>query len=98
MARSKLPDRIQTARKSQGFRQADLAKLVGVSTQLISAFESGRIVPARHYLEKIAQYTHQPMHYFTGQKLAEVQHRIQHLQQELAELAKVVDSLVQTEE
>ncbi len=97
MRNSTLSQRIQTARKEKNFRQVDLAKLMGISTQLISAFESGRIVPARHYIEQISQYTGQPLHYFTGQKIAEVRSRITHLQEELNELAKVVENLMETD-
>jgi transcriptional regulator with XRE-family HTH domain len=93
----KLGRRIKEARTARGFRQADLAKLVGVSTQSISAFESGRIPPAREYVEKIAHHTQRPLHFFTGQKVAEALARVEQMRKELDELQDILRQAIDGE-
>ena len=73
-----------------GLTQSDLAYRVGISAQSISAFESGRIAPAQKYLEKIAQFTHQPIHYFTGQKVAEALTKVEAMLVELQDIKKIL--------
>ena len=92
-----LGEKIRQARQAKNLRQTDLAKLVGVSAQSISAFESGRIPPAREYIEKIAYYTQRPVHYFTGQKVAEALARVEQLKAELEELHDILSQVVEGE-
>lgn len=96
-AAKKLGQKIKEARVAKGFRQADLAKLVGISTQSISAFESGRIPAAREYIEKIAHHTQRPVHFFTGQKVAEALARVDQLRTELNELHDILSQIVEGE-
>jgi len=90
-----LGKRIQKARHDIGLTQSDLAYRVGISTQSISAFESGRIQPSANYLAKIAQFTHQPLYFFTGQKVAEVADRLAKVTKELKEISEIVGQLVE---
>lgn len=96
-AAKKLGERIRQARQAKNLRQSDLGKLVGLSTQSISAFESGRIPPAREYIEKIAYHTGRPIHFFTGQKVAEALARVEQLQTELKELHEILSQVVEGE-
>ncbi len=96
-ADKKLGERIRQARQAKNLRQSDLGKLVGLSTQSISAFESGRIPPAREYIEKIAYHTGRPIHFFTGQKVAEALARVEQLQTELKELHEILSQVVEGE-
>lgn len=94
-AAKKLGQKIKEARVAKSFRQSDLAKLVGISTQSISAFESGRIPPAREYIEKIAHHTQRPVHFFTGQKVAEALARVEQLRSELDELHDILKQITE---
>jgi len=96
-AAKKLGQKIKEARLGKSFRQSDLAKLVGISTQSISAFESGRIPPARDYIEKIAYHTQRPVHFFTGQKVAEALARVDQLRTELDELREILQQIIEGE-
>ncbi len=95
---SPLAKKIKQARIEAGLKQAELAYRVGISTQSISAFESGRIKPAHKYLEKIAQHTHKPLYFFTGQKVAEALLRIDEILAELAEIRKLLSKVVEGED
>jgi transcriptional regulator with XRE-family HTH domain len=90
--------RIKDARLETGFKQADLAYRVGVSTQLISAFESGRIRPAKNYLEKIAQHTHKPLYFFTGQRVSEALSRVNSMIKELEEIRAILAEAIEGED
>jgi transcriptional regulator with XRE-family HTH domain len=98
MKKTVLGKRIKQARNEMGLTQSDLAYRMGISTQSISAFESGRIAPARVYIEKIAQFTHKPLYFFTGQKVAEVIDRLDKLSTEIAEIKAVVSQLIESDE
>ncbi len=98
MSTKLLAKKIQIARKGMGLTQADLAYRMGVSEQLISAFENGRIQPERKYLEKIAQFTHQPLHFFTGQKILEVAARIDVVQKELTAIQELLTHIIESGE
>jgi len=93
----KLGNKIRQARTDRGMRQADLAKLIGLSVQSISAFESGKIIPGLQHLEKIAYHTHRPVHFFSGQKVAEAMARIDQLVTELTELKQILGQVVEHE-
>jgi transcriptional regulator with XRE-family HTH domain len=94
---SKLGQKIRQAREQKGLRQADLGKLIGLSIQSISAFESGKITPASEHLEKIAYYTERPLHTFTGTRVAEALLRIEQMAKELAELKEILSEVVEQE-
>ncbi len=81
-----------------GFTQGELAYRMGISAQSISAFESGRIPPSSLYLKKIAQFTHQPLYFFTGQKVMEVVDRLEKLTKELDEIRDIVSQLIDADE
>jgi len=93
-----LGEKMKLARQERGLRQSDLAKLVGISHQSISAFESNRIPPAHEYLEKIAYHTQKPLHFFTGQKVTEAVLRVDQLITELEELKKILTKIVEQPE
>lgn len=93
--RISLGEKIKHARIERGLRQVDLAKLVGVSAQSISAFESGRIPPAPEYLELIAHHTSRPLHVFTGQRVSEALVRIDEMIGELKELKNILSQVVE---
>jgi transcriptional regulator with XRE-family HTH domain len=89
--------KIRLAREEMGITQADLAYRVGISTQSISAFEGGRIHPDRKYLTKIAQFTHRPLYFFTGQKVQEILDRLQRVQAELTELTHLLEQVTEAD-
>ena len=93
-----LGKRIKQARSDINLTQSDLAYRIGISAQSISAFESGRIPPSQSYLKKIAQFTHKPLYFFTGQKVAEVVDRLEKLTTELNEIRDIVSQLVEADE
>jgi len=90
-----LANKIKQARTEMGLTQADLAYRMGISTQSISAFETGRIEPERKYLEKIAQFTHKPLHFFVGEKVLAAQMRVEQMIQELEELKKILAEMTE---
>ncbi|MDD6736513.1 MAG: helix-turn-helix transcriptional regulator [Clostridiales bacterium] len=51
-----MKNRIEEIRKSQGIRQEDFAKRLGVSRQTISSLETGRYNPSIFLAHKIAVY------------------------------------------
>jgi transcriptional regulator with XRE-family HTH domain len=51
--------RIAQARREQGLTQAELAKLLGVSTRSVQSYEAGTTVPYRH-ARRIAAVTGRP--------------------------------------
>ena len=92
MAKSifKPSEKIKIARREMGLTQSELAYRMGISPQSISAFESGRIVPERKYLEKIAQFTHKPIYFFTGEKMEEALDRLAKLESEITAIRKLL--------
>ena len=98
MKKNVIGKRIKQARMEMPLTQSELAYRVGISAQSISAFESGRILPSLTYLKKIAQFTHQPLYFFTGQKVMEVLDRLEKMSQELTEIREVVGQLVEIDE
>lgn len=93
MTAKNLGKKIRQARLEFGLTQGDLAYRVGVSTQSISAFESGRIRPAMKHVAKIAQFTHKPLHFFTGQKVLEVLDRVEKVIVELQSIQQVLSEM-----
>jgi transcriptional regulator with XRE-family HTH domain len=93
MAKNVLGKKIKQARQEFGLTQSDLAYRVGISAQLISAFETGRIFPEKNYIEKIAQFTHKPLYFFTGEKVSEALDRVAKMMAELQELQKVLEQI-----
>lgn len=51
-----MKNRIEEIRKSQGIRQEEFAKALGVSRQTISSLETGRYNPSIFLAFKIARY------------------------------------------
>lgn len=51
-----MKNRIEEIRKSQGIRQEEFAKTLGVSRQTISSLETGRYNPSIFLAHKIALY------------------------------------------
>jgi putative transcriptional regulator len=51
-----MENRIEELRKTQGVRQDELAKVLGVSRQTISSLENGRYNPSILLAYKIARY------------------------------------------
>jgi transcriptional regulator with XRE-family HTH domain len=90
MSAKSLGKKIRQARKEMGLTQTDLAYRVGISTQSISAFESGRIRPDMKYVEKIAQFTHKPLFFFTGERVMVAINRVEKMIQELTELKEIL--------
>jgi transcriptional regulator with XRE-family HTH domain len=86
----KISKKIREAREQAGLNQSDLASKIGLSTQSISAFETGRIEPSSKYLSLIAAATNQPVYFFTGQKMAEALDRLAKLEREVAAIRQLV--------
>src|SRR5258708_35635446 len=94
----KLGKKIKQARTEMGLTQADLAYRLGISATSISAFEAGRIKPDFTYLQKIAQFTHQPIYFFTGKKVEEALDRIDKMITELQQIKQVLKDIDSGEE
>ena len=47
--------KVKELRKAQGLKQADLAKMIGISSSLMSRYEHGEMEPPRDRLEAIAE-------------------------------------------
>jgi transcriptional regulator with XRE-family HTH domain len=55
--------RIAAARRERGLTQAEFAKLVGVTSRSVQAYEAGKIVPWRH-LDRFEEITRRPRSWF----------------------------------
>jgi transcriptional regulator with XRE-family HTH domain len=55
--------RIAAARRESGLTQAEFAKLVGVTSRSVQAYEAGKIVPWRH-LDRFEEITRRPRSWF----------------------------------
>lgn len=55
--------RIAAARRETGLTQAEFARLVGVTSRSVQAYEAGKIVPWRH-LDRLEEITHRPRSWF----------------------------------
>jgi transcriptional regulator with XRE-family HTH domain len=97
MSAKNLGKKIKLARKEFGLTQSDLAFRMGISPQLISAFEAGRIPPDPSYITQIAQFTHKPLHFFTGQKIAAVLDKVEKMIIELQEIKKTLEQITEAE-
>jgi transcriptional regulator with XRE-family HTH domain len=93
MSAQSLGKKIRQARTEMGLTQSDLAYRMGISPQSISAFESGRIRAEMKYIEKIAQFTHKPKHFFTGQKVLAAITQVEQMMKELAELKETLQHI-----
>jgi transcriptional regulator with XRE-family HTH domain len=98
MKKNALAKRIKQARTEMKLTQSDLAYRMGISAQSISAFESGRIPPSREHVEKIAQFTHKPLYFFTGQRVMEVMDRLEKVAKEITDIKEVVSQLIEQDE
>lgn len=98
MKKNTLGKRIKAARQEMGLTQTQLAYRMEISAQSISAFESGRIPPSLSYLKKIAQFTHKPLYFFTGQKTQEVLERLEKVSAEIQAIREVVSNLVEADD
>lgn len=58
------PDRIKLARETRGYSMAELAKLLGVSKQMISQYEAGTSEPSSATLFKIIDVLNYPLSYY----------------------------------
>lgn len=87
-----LAKKIREARRQARLSQTDLAKGIGLSDKAISSYESGRSVPPIERLSRIAQQTQQPMSYFTGGELSDVEllQKLTQVEQELQALKKIL--------
>lgn len=64
------PGRILEARKAAGLSQGQLAKQIEVTKGYVSYMETGRRLPSRSLLAKIAQATKRPVAWFYGDAAA----------------------------
>src|SRR5262249_34205520 len=60
-----IPSRLRDARKVARLSQVDLAGLIGVSRQAVSAYERGDKFPEPPTFQKIADVLRQPIIFFT---------------------------------
>jgi transcriptional regulator with XRE-family HTH domain len=88
-------NKIRQARLEFGLTQADLAYRIGVATQTLSAYESGRIRPAMQYLAKIAQFTHKPLYFFTGQRVLEALDRVEKVIEEMEAIKEILANVTE---
>src|SRR5690554_1552270 len=59
------PERLTEARQSKGLNMTDLANLVGVTRQAISAFEKGIDAPSSETLLRLSNVLSMPREFFT---------------------------------
>lgn len=62
------PAKLTEARESKGLSMADLARLIDITRQAISAFEKGTKQPSFETLSRIAKILEFPIHFFTNSK------------------------------
>jgi len=60
-----IPERLKEARIARGYSMAELAKIIEVTPQTISQYESGKITPSWDVLRKIINVLDFPLSYFT---------------------------------
>jgi transcriptional regulator with XRE-family HTH domain len=88
--------RIAQARKEQGLTQAELARLLGVSTRSVQSYEGGTIVPYRH-VRRIAAVTGRPSAWLLDgreNRGAALQEGLTAVNRELAERLRVQEELL----
>ncbi len=86
---------LKKTRLAQAITQSELASKIGVSPQLISAFETGKIQPSRAQLGDLAQTLNVSVALFTGEKVALVVDKISQLEEELKVLKTLVSQIVE---
>lgn len=86
MTAKALAKTIKNTRQRLRLTQDQLAIKLGISAQLISAFESGRIRPQRKYLQKLAELANVPIAIFTGDRVEEALSRLKAMQQEIQQI------------
>jgi len=65
-----IPGRLSEARVAKGFNQSDLAQLIEVSRQSVSAYEQGEKLPEARTMRAISEALEQPISYFTAESPA----------------------------
>lgn len=92
MNNNTLAVKIRKARSLANLSQKDLSEQLGLSEKTVSAYEKGRAIPPVPTLEKIAQFTDQPIAFFieNGNKdrLEEISEKLDIIIQELRRIKK----------
>lgn len=59
--------RIRELRKQKGYKQTELAELIGADSTLISRWERGKSIPSSYYILKLSQILETSMDYLMGE-------------------------------
>jgi transcriptional regulator with XRE-family HTH domain len=92
---SSIAKRLVRARTRAHMTQTQLAKALGYSPQLVSAFENDRIRPTREQLVRVAAVLRCPVTEFTGEKIAEARLSIARIMVELQALDALLADVVE---
>lgn len=65
------PSRLDLARRRRGLAKAELARAIGVSARMITAYERHEYLPSVNTLERIASVLEFPLEFFAGPDLEE---------------------------
>lgn len=89
---NELASRIRTARQEARLSQSSLGQYIGVSDKSISSYEQGRSTPPFAKLKKIAEFTNQPLSFFTQEDNDEatITGKLLSIERELNEVKKLL--------
>lgn len=92
---NELATRIRTARQQARLSQSSLGQHIGVSDKSISSYEQGRSTPPFAKLKKIAEFTNQPLSYFTQEDNDEaaITGKLLSIERELNEVKKLLQKV-----
>ena len=89
---NELAGRIRTARQEARLSQSLLGQHIGVSDKSISSYEQGRSTPPFAKLKRIAEFTNQPLSFFTQENNDEatITGKLLSIERELNEVKKLL--------
>ncbi|HEX7018081.1 MAG TPA: helix-turn-helix transcriptional regulator [Patescibacteria group bacterium] len=85
-----LGHKIKSSRVAAGYSQKELAKALKISDKSISAYEVNRAQPSLSTLRKIAKVVNQPLSLFTEEEMNDLASKVAKIEQELAEIKKLL--------
>jgi len=69
----RFPEKLRFTREEAGLNQTELGRLIGVTQRSITDYETGRAIPHRKNLQKLAQALHVTVEYLTNDEVDDPQ-------------------------
>ena len=100
-----LSRRLKKAREEYGISQKELGLLLGLSDKAISAYESARITPPVHTLQRISEELKKPLSYFVDEneesyklqtRFASLEKQFTELQRQFMEIKELIGTYLST--